>query len=410
MQNPEILIGRDIVIVGQQGWDTEIGSNSKNIAKEFCKKNRVLYINPPLDRKSRYTEKNNPKIIKRINITKGLEDGLFLLQKNLWAFSPDKIIESINWITNKKLHNFFNKFNNKKYASCIKKAIKQLDFKNIILFNDNDIFRCFYLKEILKPDVSIYYCRDYMLGVRYWAHHGKELEPQLIANSDICVANSTYLTNYCKKYNPASYYIGQGCEPEMFKIIDDNDIPKDMINFSRPIIGYVGALNILRLDIDIIEHIAKANTNWNIVLVGNEDEYFKKCKLHLIPNIYFLGPKDMTDLPRYINAFDVCINPQKFNEVTIGNYPLKIDEYLDLGKPIVEKFTDGMKSFSAFTYLAETKEDFVEMIEKALLEDNPDLKTERQKFVSTHTWENCVKEIYTIINNRTFKLSTELIN
>ena len=411
MQNSEILIGRDIVIVGQQGWDTEIGSNSKNLAKEFCKNNRVLYINPALDRKSRYVEKKDPKILKRIRVVKGLEEGLFFHQENLWSLSPDKIIESINWISNKPLHNLLNKLNNKRFASCIKKTIKQLGFKNIILFNDNDIFRCFYLKDMLMPDISIYYCRDYMLGVNYWAHHGKKLESKLIAKSDFCVANSTYLTNYCKKYNPASYYIGQGCEPEMFKIIDDKDIPNDMIHLiSKPIIGYVGALNILRLDIDIIEHIAKAYPAYNIVLVGREDEYFLKCKLHLLPNIYFLGPKEMNDLPRYINAFDVCINPQKFNEVTIGNYPLKIDEYLALGKPIVAKFTDGMKSFSDFTYLAETKEDFVKMIEIALQEDSADLKKERQKFVSTHTWENCVKEIYTIINNKTIQPTTELTN
>lgn len=249
-----------------------------------------------------------------------------------------------------------------------------------------------------------------MLGVSYWAHHGNKLEPQLITKSDICLANSIYLTNYCKKYNPSSYYIGQGCAPEMFKIIDDEDIPKDMVNFSKPIIGYVGALNILRLDIDVIEHIAKANPSWNIILVGNEDEYFKKCRLHLISNIYFLGPKEIIDVPRYINAFDICINPQKINDVTIGNYPLKIDEYLALGKPVVAKLTDGMKYFSDFTYLAETKEDFVKMIEMALQENNLELKKERQKFVSTHTWENCVKEIYTIINNRTIRLSTELTN
>ena len=410
MQNPEILIGRDIVIVGQQPWDIEIGSNCKSIAKEFCKKNRVLYINPPLDRKSRYTEKREPKIIKRIRIVKGIEDGLIPLQENLWNYFPDKIIESINWISNKTLHNFLNRLNNKRYASSIKKTIEQLGFKNIILFNDNDIFRCFYLKDMLMPDISIYYCRDYMLGVNYWAHHGKKLEPQLITKSDICMANSTYLTNYCKQYNPASYYVGQGCEQAMFKNIDDKDIPKDMVNFTEPIIGYVGALNILRLDIDVIEHIAKECPALNIILIGHEDEYFKKCKLHLIPNIYFLGPKEMADVPRYINAFDVCINPQKINEVTIGNYPLKIDEYLASGKPVVAKNTDGMKLFSDHTYLAETKEDFVKMIEKALREDNPDLKKERKKFVSSHTWENCVKEIYSAINNRTIQLLTKLTN
>lgn len=393
------ITGRDIIIVGLQPWDTEIGTNTKNIAKEFCKKNRVLYVNSPLDRKTRYKDKKDPKILKRLRIINGIEENLVSVQENLWVVFPEKIIESINWIKNKTLFSVFNKLNNKRFAASIKKTTELLGFKNIILFNDNDIFRSFYLKELLKPDVSIYYSKDYILGVNYWAHHGKKLEPLLIAKSDICVANSNYLTNYCKKYNPSSYYIGQGCDEIMFKNLDKKDIPPEMVKYSTPIIGYIGALNNLRIDIDIIEHIAKSNPSWNIVLVGREDEQFLKCNLHNIPNVHFLGSREMADLPRYINSFDVCINPQRFNEVTIGNYPLKIDEYLALGKPIVAKKTEGMFFFSDHTYLAETKEEFVTMIEKALEEDSALLITARKKFASSHTWENCVKEIYTAINS-----------
>ena len=36
---------RDIVIIGIQAWDIEIGSNCKNIALELSKTNRVLYVN-----------------------------------------------------------------------------------------------------------------------------------------------------------------------------------------------------------------------------------------------------------------------------------------------------------------------------------------------------------------------------
>lgn len=45
-----MIRNRDIIVVGQQPWDVEIGSNCKNIATEFAKHNRVLYVNSPLDR------------------------------------------------------------------------------------------------------------------------------------------------------------------------------------------------------------------------------------------------------------------------------------------------------------------------------------------------------------------------
>ena len=45
-----LIHGRDIVVVGQQPWDTALGSNCKDIALEFSRHNRVLYVNSPLDR------------------------------------------------------------------------------------------------------------------------------------------------------------------------------------------------------------------------------------------------------------------------------------------------------------------------------------------------------------------------
>jgi len=393
-----MITGRDIVVVGQQPWDVEIGSNCKNIAEEFSRKNRVLYVNSPLDRITLYKHRSDPKTVRRLRVINGKENGIVSVKENLWNLFPDKMIESINGIRNKTIFDFLNKINNKRFASSIQKAIHELGFKDIILFNDNDMFRCFYLKELLHPAVSIYYSRDYMLAVDYWKLHGEKIEPALILKSDLCVANSTYLANYCRQYNPHSYYVGQGCELDLFSNINNSQIPPDMVSIGKPVIGYVGALQSLRLNLEIIEHIATARPAWNIVLVGPEDEQFKKSNLHQMKNIHFLGSKDPVELPRYINAFDVCINPQVVNQVTIGNYPRKIDEYLAVGKPVIATNTEGMRIFEGHTYLAETKEDYISLVEKALKEDNGNLRQQRQQFASTHTWQNSVGEIYKAIN------------
>lgn len=396
MSKPSIS-GRCIVIVGQQPWDVEIGSNCKNIALEFSKHNKVLYVNSPLDRFNLLKNKNNPKIKKRLNVIKGKENGLVQIKDNLWNLYPDKISESVSFIKNHFIFNFFNRINNKRFSLSIKAAIEELEFKEIILFNDNDIYRSFYLKEMLQPALSIYYSRDYMLAVDYWKRHGKILEPLLIAKNDICVANSTYLADYCRQYNPSSYYVGQGCELNLFSK-NSYDLPEDIKPLvDKPMIGYVGALQTLRLDIEILEYIANQFPDFNMVLVGPEDDFFKESMLHYSKNVFFLGSKAADDLPAYINSFDVCINPQILNEVTIGNYPRKIDEYLALGKPIVATNTKAMGIFSAFTYLANNKEEYIALIKNALNEDSTVLKQKRKDFAATHTWENSVAEIYKAI-------------
>lgn len=394
-----MIKGRDIVIVGQQPWDVEIGSNCKNIAIEFSKHNRVLYVNAPLDRisliKGDFSDK---KMIKRKNVIDKKETGLIKLSETMWNLYPDIIIESINWIVIHSLFRLFNLMNNKRFAKSIRKAIEELEFENFILFNDNDMFRSFHLKELLKPSISVYYSRDFMTFTGYWKRHGESLEPKLIAKSDICVANSTYLAEYCRKFNPNSYYVGQGCELEVFLNYSSKKIPADILRITGIKIGYVGALNSVRLNKEIFLAIAKHRTDWSLILVGPEDDNFKKSDLHQYGNIYFLGAKDPSLLPNYIDSFDVCLNPQQINQLTIGNYPRKIDEYLAMGKPVVATNTPFMDAvFSKFTYLADTEADFIKLIEKAISEQSEIKINERKKFASSHSWENSVAAIYTAV-------------
>lgn len=394
-----MLKGKDIVIVGQQAWDVEIGSNCKNIASEFSKHNRVLYVNPPLDRITKFRFLMDPKISKRIKIIKGEQNAMEQISDTLWVYYPDVSIESINWLPSHRIFNFFNYHNNKKFARSIRRALRKRNFSDYVLFNDSDMFRSFYLKEMLEPSLSIYYSRDNLLATKYWKKHGVVFEPKIIEKSDLCFANSEYLKNYCRKYNEKAYYVGQGCEIDIFEAELYSGVPDDMVAIKSPIVGYVGALTSARLDIGLIEQIAIELPHWNVVLVGPEDDAFKESKLHSLSNVIFLGPKGPKDLPSYIGAFDVCINPQTLNELTIGNYPRKIDEYLAMGKAVVATKTAAMKTFEDYVSLAADSKQFIEMIELAFFQNNQNLQELRRQFAMSHTWENSVNAISKHIND-----------
>lgn len=392
-----MLKAKDIVIVGQQPWDTAIGSNCKDLAVEFSKHHRVLYVNAPLDRRTAYQHRNQEDVKKRKQIIAGNRAPLEKITENLWVLYPDVMVESINFIRLRFIFRWINKINNISFAKTIKKQLKQLDFKNFILFNDNDIFKSYHLKELLKPAISVYYSRDYMIATKYWRRHGRYLEPELIEKSDLCVANSTYLANYCKKYNPKSFYVGQGCDLELFKNDDSVVIPQDLSIIKQPILGYVGALLSIRLDENILIHLAETKPEWSIVLVGPQDEDFKNSRLHQIKNVHFLGPKNPEILPAYIKGFDVCLNPQNINPLTVGNYPRKIDEYLAMGKPTIATKTEAISIFEDYIYVALTKEDYVLLAERAMAEDDEQLQQKRIAFAKTHTWAKNVEEIYKAI-------------
>lgn len=391
----------DIIITGLQAWYTEIGSNCKSIALELSRDHRVLYINMPVDRITAARESNNPHIRKHLDIIrkKGQPD-LIPIGPNLWNYYPHHKLESANWLPWTWLFKMFCRINGKRFAADIRKAAALMGFRDYILFNDNDIFRSFYLKDLLKPKVYIYYSRDNLVAMPYWKKHGKTIEPLHIAKADIAAANSLFLANYLRQYNTNSHYIGQGCNLSLFDPTIPHPVPKDMPASPGPIIGYIGAIISLRIDIEILLHIAKTRPDWNIVLVGPEDQFFETSSLHGIPNVHFLGRKDIKELPAYVAWFDVCINPQLINDVTIGNYPLKVDEYLAMGKPVVATHTETMETFGDCVYLAKKPEDYPGLIDLALSENNPPLAQKRIDLARGHTWPASVNKLYSLIEKQ----------
>lgn len=392
---------RDIVVVGIQPWDIEIGSNCKNIALEMSKQNRVLYVNAPLNRLEAYKQKHKPKTKRRLDIINGKQSPFHKINDNLVEFNPKTIIEPANKVPVNFIFDLMNRVNAKRFAKQIQFAINELKFRNYILFNDSSMFLGRHLKEYLVYDNYIYYIRDNLVNspFPYWNTHGKRIEPITINQADVVVTNSLYYEQYARKYNQNSFMVGQGCDTSLFNDkIRTIEIADELKEIDKPIIGYVGNIAHIRLDVELLVYIAKMLPEMRLVLVGPEDEVFKFSELHNLENVTFLGSKPENRLPEFIKGFDVCINPQIVNITTIGNYPRKIDEYLAMGKPVLATKTVAMEYFKDYSYLAKSKEDYVNMIKKALAENNEKNQDRRREFALSHSWENNVNEIWNALS------------
>lgn len=389
----------DIVITGLQPWDISIGSNCKNIAQELSRQHRVLYVNMPADRISLLRKSNTEQMRNRLAVLKGRQPAVQQVAHNIWVLNPQTVLESINWLQPAWLFDKLNRNNNARLAREIQLAIKQLGFGAFTLFNDSSMFKGRYLAQLLQPAAHVYYVRDNLISQPYFKRHGVRCEAALMAEADVVVANSTWLANYARKHNPEAYYVGQGCDLTAFKQEETPVLPPELKTLSGPIIGYVGYLTATRLDIEALVQLATNRPDWNVVLVGPEDAAFKGSKLHAMPNVLFTGSKPPHTLPQYIQGFDVCINPQAVNPMTIGNYPRKIDEYLAMGKPTVATHTSAMEVFADHVLLATSHREMVTHIQTALATNTPEKAQARIAFASGHTWQNSV----TLIKRALFK-------
>ncbi len=383
---------RDIIMFSMQPWDAATACNFKEMALEFAKHNRVLYVNRAADRISLLRNGADPLMQARKATLKNGTDELIAIQPNLWVHNPRTIMESLNWMPFAGLYEAANRINSRRLAKEINKISARLGFRNVLLINDNDFFRGIDLKELVECTDYIFYIRDYLNFQPWFRRHGPRMEKKMMEKVDLVVANSLYLANYGRKFNPHSYDIGQGCDLESY-LAEDPHMPEDLASIPHPVIGYSGAISGTRLDKDIFAHIAQELPECSVVLVGPVTDGFDAEALRKFPNIHFLGVKPPAAVPAYVHHFDVCINPQLVNQLTVGNYPRKADEYLAMGKPMVATETETMRFFSDYVFLCKSKEEYVVQIKKILSDpslQNGMAREKRRAFALSHSWTESI--------------------
>ena len=390
------MTGKDIVMFSLQSWDMDIGGNFKDNAKVIVLKNRVSYVNRPLDVITRIQDRKSVQTQARLRSIRGVENSVTEVEKNLWVLNIPELLYSINFLPKGFFYTWLNKKNNRMVAKGIRDAMKKLEFKNEVLLIDNDFFNGRYLKEYLNPEVFIYYLRDYLRFHKYFQKHGSRAEPEIISKADAVITDSVYLDNYARQYNRRCFYIPKGCSDEFRKL--DHSEPDDLKEIPHPRVGYLGALTSKRIDVDLLEKIAKALPEYNFVFIGPEDEVFKKSVLHQMSNVFFPGFKEQSLAPAYIQHFDVCTNIQVINETTIGNHPRKILEYLSAGKPVVATKTDAMMEYENLVFLCDTESGYIDGIKCAVAESGDERKREARILRGNeYTWEATTEKFYKVI-------------
>jgi len=133
----------------------------------------------------------------------------------------------------------------------------------------------------------------------------------------------------------------------------------------RPIIGYFGALASW-FDYSLIKFLATERPGWDILLLGFDyDGSLKKSGLSELSNVHVMGPIPYKSLPHYAKYFDVATIPFLLNEITLSTNPIKLFEYMALGRPIVTTNLPECRKYRS-AQIAHTHEEFVQLIDVSL--------------------------------------------
>jgi hypothetical protein len=380
-----------VFIISMSRWDGDVSSASLALAKVLSRTNAVYYIDYPYSWADVWRGKNNPAVKRRLPALLFGKNPLTHVTgqpENLIGATPKPGLPIFS-LPPGALYNLGSHYNNHRIAALVKRIIKEKKISNYIFINSFNPSYLSKIEQYLQPTLSVYHSRDAIEEIKSsWLPK----ENECVQHYDMAMATSKQLCrNIAARNNKVVNYFPNGGDIQLFRTAFEKYLPKpvELAGITTPIIGYTGAV-CQRVDYELLVKIAEANKDKTIVLVGpRQDKNYTTINLDAIPNIVFTGTKKIDQLPSYLRYFDCAIIPFVKNNFTGGIYPLKINEYLGSGRAVVTtNFSDDIATFKDQVYLADSHEQFLEMINAAVKDNSPEKMQQRLQAAAGNAWEH----------------------
>jgi UDP-galactopyranose mutase len=226
------------------------------------------------------------------------------------------------------------------------------------------------LTEALGPDAIVYDCMDELSMFLGAPSELLSQEEALLEYADVMFTGGPSLYRAKQSRRPNVHCFSSSVDAAHFRqarpdrrsrgleALDQREIP-------HPRLGFYGVID-ERLDLPLIDALAAARPDWQIVLVGPVVK-IDPASLPRRPNIHYFGQRTYEELPAYLAGWDVCLLPFARNDATRFISPTKTLEYMAAEIPIVSTpITDVAEPYGHIVYLGATPEEFVAACDAAL--------------------------------------------
>ncbi|USV58815.1 glycosyltransferase [Aeromonas encheleia] len=223
---------------------------------------------------------------------------------------------------------------------------------------------------------------DFIIDRHHWA-----LKNELI----VVITTANNLFNDALKYRKNNIYLSTNGVDVMHWAVKTDTPPielADIVRKQRIIVGYHGALA-QWVDYDLLHRIAEDGL-FELLLIGHEhDSSLKESKLLDRDNVHFLGSRSYFELPKYASFYDIGILPFKKYKLTESVSPVKLFEYMALGKPIVTTdLPECLKYESCLVAPSNDYEMFIENLHIAVFAINcKEYRDSLRKDAMDNSWE-----------------------
>ncbi len=399
--NRRMLRNRNIVCVSTIDWDF-LWQEHQGVMSVLARAgNRVLFVENTGVRSPGWRDR--ARVLARLRKWMSGEGRFRAVAHNLWLYSPLALPFPYSPLAQR--------LNRSLVCGSIRRWIERSRFDDPILFTFLPTQFTLDLLDTITPALSVFYCTDKLSETSPAARRIRPYERRVIERADLVFASSQRLVDYCRVFHPQTHLFPIGVSLEKFERAwrGESNVPADIAELQRPLIGLIGGLRRC-VDQPLLRELSRRLPNATLVLVGPEQ--VPMAELRGLPNVRLLGTKAHEQIPDYINAFDVCLIPYVVDELTDNISPAKLNEYLAIGKPVVSTDLAEVRRFNAaygpVVSIGDTREQFISEVEAVVEGNRPGRRLERRAVAEMNSWHYRVEEMSQVIEARLSEATDEI--
>lgn len=370
----------DFVLLATADWDHPLWTNKQHTAMSLTDLgHRVLYVESIGLRGARPDRTDVLRILRRLR--RGMRPPR-RIRAGLWVWSPLVLPGGST--------GFALKLNRLSLRLGLAAAVWITRLRDPLLWTFNPLVHTYLPLSRFRG--TIYQCVD-----RVQAQPGMPAaridaaERELCRLVDVVFATAPQLREDLAPFNPATYYFGNVADADHFgrALTGSLSCPPDLSSIAPPRLIFIGAIDAYKLDLPMLERLARATPAWSYVLigpVGETDPGTEVSGLLDLANVHLLGPRPYALLPAYLAQAAVALLPLRLNEYTRNMFPMKFFEYLAAGCAVVATDIPSLRDQGDVALLREpAAEAFREAIHLALEAQAPPLER-RLARAGVHTY------------------------
>jgi glycosyltransferase involved in cell wall biosynthesis len=377
------LVDRQIVCVGFADWDAELWTNQHHLMARLARRNAVLFVESLGLRRPQLAGRDVRRIGRRLyRGVRGARtaDGLHVLSPLVVPLHGRPRVRALNAAL---------------LRAQVRRSTRRLGFEHPLLWSY--VPQAGWLLDALAPSAVVYHCVDDIAeqqGIDGAAF--RAAEERFAARADLVLASAPALAERMRGLADQVVYAPNVADTALFaQALADGPADAELAALPRPRIVFTGAVVATKLDLGLLEAVARARPAWTFALVGPVgpgDPGTDVSALRALVNVHLLGPRRYDDLPAVLRAADAGLVPYAINPLTRSIFPMKVYEYLAAGLPVVSTPLPALDGVSDVVTAADAP-GVVAALERALAGDTADERRARSERAHDHSWDSRLEEI-----------------